>query len=427
MNFILKIVEGPNKGAEIALPEGVAVKLGKSDACDVVLADATLPEAAMTLKAAPDGVTLDGEPLEAFTVVARGATAFALGPADAAWGELKWPARETGNGERTGDENAIASDVSHLTPEEKQAPAASPREKASPQGKKKRGGCCGCLAALLLLFVVLGVLGWFFRDQAKPWLEQAKPYGETVLARISGRSGETVAPVPSGDSADAAGPDVSGDAGDAGAPPDETVARRYNLVSTNRAGRTVLVGDFATRAERLAATAEAYAAKAGVELDFADAESLRAAAAETLALVGEKELRVAAVTNRVLVLAGTATALRRTLEALAADLPKLRGVDVSGISLAARNAETASAPGDGTPYASQDAGTRALHTARLATKKNAPSLPVCGILTTPYPCLVLKSGARVMEGAPIGESVILKIEADTVTLTNSAGRFTWKP
>ena len=32
-----------------------------------------------------------------------------------------------------------------------------------------------------------------------------------------------------------------------------------------------------------------------------------------------------------------------------------------------------------------------------------------------------------MEGAPIGDSVILRIDADSVTLTNSAGRFTWKP
>ena len=43
MNFLLKIVEGPNKGAEIALVEGVAVTLGKGDDCDIVLADPTLP------------------------------------------------------------------------------------------------------------------------------------------------------------------------------------------------------------------------------------------------------------------------------------------------------------------------------------------------------------------------------------------------
>ena len=94
MSFVLRIVGGPNKGAEIALPEGVAVTLGKSDACDVVLADATLPDESLTLAAAPDGVTLDGAALEPFAVVERGATAFAVGPADKAWGELNWPEKE---------------------------------------------------------------------------------------------------------------------------------------------------------------------------------------------------------------------------------------------------------------------------------------------------------------------------------------------
>ena len=66
---------------------------------------------------------------------------------------------------------------------------------------------------------------------------------------------------------------------------------------------------------------------------------------------------------------------------------------------------------------------------RLAPKTRVPmpDLPVCGILATPYPCLVLKNGERLLEGAAIGANVIVKIEADSVTLTNSTGRFTWKP
>ena len=60
-------------------------------------------------------------------------------------------------------------------------------------------------------------------------------------------------------------------------------------------------------------------------------------------------------------------------------------------------------------------------------RKGAPVLPVCGILTTPYPCLVMRDGRRIMEGAPLGDGVIVEIGADSVTITNSAGRFTWKP
>jgi hypothetical protein len=64
---------------------------------------------------------------------------------------------------------------------------------------------------------------------------------------------------------------------------------------------------------------------------------------------------------------------------------------------------------------------------RRAAKPNEPSLPVCGILTTPYPCLVMRDGRRIMEGATVADSVIVEIGADSVTLTNSTGRFTWKP
>ena len=74
MNFLLKIVEGPNKGAEIALPEGVAVTLGKSDGCDIVLADATLPDAPLSIEATASGVTAGGEPLAPFAVKTAGAT-----------------------------------------------------------------------------------------------------------------------------------------------------------------------------------------------------------------------------------------------------------------------------------------------------------------------------------------------------------------
>ena len=72
MNFIIKIVEGPNRGAEIALPEGVAVTLGKSDACDVVLADSTLPDEPLTFAAAASRVTVGGETLEPFPGVGDG-------------------------------------------------------------------------------------------------------------------------------------------------------------------------------------------------------------------------------------------------------------------------------------------------------------------------------------------------------------------
>ena len=58
MKFLLKIVQGPNAGAEIALVEGVRVTLGSADSCDIVLADPTLPAEACAIEASADSVAL---------------------------------------------------------------------------------------------------------------------------------------------------------------------------------------------------------------------------------------------------------------------------------------------------------------------------------------------------------------------------------
>ena len=113
-----------------------------------------------------------------------------------------------------------------------------------------------------------------------------------------------------------------------------------------------------------------------------------------------------------------------------ADVPKMASVDVSGVVVA--GVEPGGAVGEAVLERADDQrdGTPEPDFSRLtpiAAAAPAPSLPVCGILTTPYPCLVLRSGARVLEGAAIGGSVVMKIEADAVTVTNAAGRFVWRP
>ena len=411
MNFLLKIVEGPNKGAEIALVEGVAVTIGQTDACDIVLADRTLGDEPIKIEATAVGVTLDGERLEPLHVALRGSTAFAVGPADAVWGTLVWPTPPR-----------VAKEEGPETPDEGRAaprpPEAPEPPTASEPPAKRRGSCLGCLVAFVLFVLVLVVLGWFFRDRACPCVEK-------VWRMASGGAGES---------------ETSGVSTNEALP---ALKARLGLAETNRHGRAVLVGNFATRAERLTATAEAYAARPGIDLDFADGESLKTAVADTLALVGETALNVKAVTNRVAVLVGTPMNLRRTLEALSADVPKLANVDVAGVVLARgvppphkapphtaspTKAAAPAAPAAPTLPAPTLPASAALVPSVVGEGTAHPAaLPVCGILTKPYPCLVLKSGARVLEGGTIGDLTILKIEADTVTVTNKMGRFTWKP
>ena len=413
MNFLLKIVEGPNKGAEIALVSGVAVTLGKGDDCDIVLADPTLPPSPVSIEASDAGVTIDGEPLVNFAVKTAGATAFAVGPSDAPWGELKWPAKAEsakteGEGRGEGDGGSREpTDAKH--DEAPASPASSPAPEEAGKPKKKRGGCCGCLVVLVVLILLLAGFAWFYRAEVKDYCD-SKGYDIRAVGNVLQRVGS---------SGTSEKPTVAEKITLA------SVAARYGLSVEEGDGTAKIAGNLKTRAERLRATAEAYEAKPGVELDLSDDESFRTAADDALFTLTEGAMKVLAATNRVLSIGGVSrspTVLARTLRALNADLPKLRNVDVAGVRFGTvPKKETADAGQEENPVVEPQA-------LRPKAKKSAtPSLPVCGILTKPYPCLVMRDGMRVLEGASLGENVILKIEADAVVVTNSAGRFTWRP
>jgi hypothetical protein len=290
---------------------------------------------------------------------------------------------------------------------EKTQDAASPREE-----KKRHGGCLGCLVALIVLLLVLAGLAWFFRDRVKEtdW-SKLDWQGFTEIFRKSGSSGVSAAPAP-----------LLGKAGLS------AIAAKYGLAFSDADDSAKISGNLATRRERLAATAEAYEAMPGVDLDITDDESFRTAAEDALFTLTEGALKVTAATNRVLAIAGgspSADALAKTLKALNADMPKLRNVDVTGVRLGVPVAGI-SAGGDA-DAARRDGGSTSLPNRKPRTANREPRIPVCGILTTPYPCLVLQNGQRVLEGATVGDSVILKIAADSVVVTNASGRFTWKP
>jgi hypothetical protein len=247
---LLKIVEGPNKGAEIALVEGVAVTLGKGEDCDIVLADPTMPDAPLSVEASADGVAVSGVPLESFSVKTFGATSFAVGPADAPWGELKWPKPEDREEERENGEESTEPPPPPTT-EPPSPPATEP-------SSRRRGGCFGCLFVLLGLLLVLIALVWLFWDALKP---RAESLWEKMYA---GRS----------DSDDA--PTVQPSGSDTRSSSLRDIAAKYALSLVESDGRAPISGNLKTRRDRLAATAEAYGAQPGVELDLSDDESLRA-------------------------------------------------------------------------------------------------------------------------------------------------------
>ncbi len=395
MGFILKIVEGPNKGAEIALVEGLCVTLGKDDACDIILADPTLPDGALQIEAAADGVSIEtpGEGrrhVEPYHVIAYGSTSLAFGPAGTPWPALVF--------DKSADETQDPAEAPTVA-----APAPEPEKTAPSQeaaGASRRRGfaflvrALGILAGLVL--VVLAILAiWAHRARLAALMPAAR--AEAARRAEASRAAEKSAAL-------------------------DALVAECSLVRAEHNGRAVLRGDFATRASRLEAVARAYDAAPGIELDFSDAESLKAAVEETLALVGESSLGVVCVTNRVAALLGKARKLRRALEALAADVPKLAGFDCSNVEIVGDSSKLKA----GETF-DEEGNIVAAPIPAEKPKAVVPTLPVCGILTSPYPCLVMKNGARILEGAPLGDGVVVKIEPDAVTITNSAGRIVWKP
>ena len=393
MSALLKIVQGPNAGAEIALPDGVEITVGTADTCDIVLADPTLPAAPMTLSATSGGVTLDGTPVEPFHVILRGSTALAVGPSDSPWSDLVWPSSSGSAGGSTTDPSPESTDSSSsgdagaspaVAPSNPSNPP-TPKDTPNPAPSKKSRLIRFLLLALALLVLLLLVV---------------------FLARACHRTSVPPAPTPA--EIEAARQQAL-----------TTFAADNDLQLDTTGPRPLLTANFTTRAERLATTAAAYSEFPGVALDFTDDETLRTAVADTLFTIGANGLGVDAVADRTAVLSGTVDtpdALSAALDALRSDVPRLTGIDTTAVTFRTPAAATI------LPSGTADRPAR-----RHVAAARPSSLPVCGILTTPYPCLVLQSGARVFPGATLGGSTVVSIAPDSVVLSNTNGTFTWKP
>lgn len=386
MKFLLKIVQGPNAGAEIALVEGVRVTLGSADACDIVLADPTLPAEACAIEASADGVVLtppgaEPERLEPLRVRSFGTTALAVGPADAPWGPLTWEAPAGGDAAAAGTDEARSSSAPEAQEEAPlreggggEAAGGSTPSGADPAPSRPRRGrrlVCLVLLLLLLFFLVLLGLRWGWHR----FLDKAAP----EMLNMAFETERTEGLLPS-------------------------IAARYSLSIFETNGTTLVRGDFETRAERLAATAELYEAQPGIALDLVDAETLRTSTADLLAAATDGAITAAGITNRVAVLVGRAldpAFLRATLEALRTDVPRLAGVDTAAVVLES-------------PVAPAGSGTRSSLAARPSS--SMPRLPLCGVVLQPYPCLVLQNGQRLAVGAQVGGYKIERIARDRITL-----------
>ena len=404
MSFLLKIVQGPNAGAEIALVEGMTLSFGRSAECDIVLGDASVADKAFELEVSgervmaimPDGKSVKLEP---YRVTLIGTSALVVGPQEGAWKPLVWP-----------------------RPEKEEAPAENDGETGAetPEGPAPKRRVSGCHLFVLSAFALLGAagyVGWKNPERAKKAAGRIRACAVRVWHDASEKMRRA-------EKAPAAAPKESL----------EAVAADCGFSVVRTGGRTVATGDFNTRVARLEATARAYAAQPGVNVDFTDAESLSSAVAELLQLVSEGTLTLARLDGRKVFLSGSVAsrrALEGVLRALGEDVPKVAGADCSGVKVGEARLAGAGkdAEGDGSAVTVYDVPKMKKNPrgGLPAAGTSSPEMPVAGILTVPYPCLVLSDGTRAMEGARFGGYVIEKIEADCVRVRHAGGTFEWRP
>ena len=426
MNFILKIVEGPMRGAEVALAEGLRVSVGSGDDCDVVIADGSLPQRAFELDVAADAVTLvrgdEPQALEQFAPFSVGTTTFAVGPADAPWPEgLAERAREErargGAGDsRSSGSSSEASDSGDSSPARTTSPsseAGSPPANEASERRRGRGCLFSATIALLIILLLAVVLCFFWPKisasfpAAEEWrvvlVEKSRAAWDWTKDVCRSLTSKCAKPLPA---IVAPGPSLA------------EIAAQHGLSLSEKDGAPLLSGNLRRRTERLAIRSLAQADDPRVRFDLTDDESLRAAADELLFVVTEGALKAVAASNRVVALEGrveTVAALEKAVRALSADVKGIERLDTAKVSVG------------GPAPAAKDGAAPSSPAKRRAAKASSPDYPIAGILTAPYPCVVLRNGLRLVEGASIGSALLVKIEADRLTLKDGGATIEWKP
>ncbi len=405
MNWLLKIVEGPLKGAEVALVDGRRVSLGSDDACDIVVGDAALAAQACELDVSGTGVTVltpDGAAtaLKPFEVRTFGTTAFAVGPVDQPWGDLVYPPPE-------------APDAPVPAPSEPSAEpeAAEPPPAEAEAAPKRRHGCLGTVLVLLLLLVGALALLHCRRASIEARWPQVARFRAEVESAVQGQWGRCFGTARAPAAPVAKGPSL----------PELAAQHGLALVETN--GVRQLAGNVRRRTERLAIRALALADDPSVQFDLTDDETLRASADELLFVVTEGALKATAASNRVVTLAGyapSAAKLERALRALAADVPGIERAETKAVQVGGP-APAGTVAAEAAPDAPKVSRPRAGQERKRAVE------PIAGILMHPYPCVVLRTGLRLAEGAQIGTATIVRIEADRLVLRDGKTEFAWRP
>lgn len=437
MSFLLKIIKGENAGLEIALAEG-KVTFGSGESCDIVLDDATLPEKAFTLDTIGDQVSLlkegeEAKAVELYTIFTAGEMEFAIGIEGKRWPKL---IREgVGKGVDVGVEEPKLEEI-----------------KADEPKKKRRGlGCFSVIVLIVLAFIGGWYLAQRYNAEVKVIVDEAKEFSYDKIDKEAVKHYYDLAKDKSVEYYAIGKDKTSGwfdklktkmpwyveEVDPSTLPPPRTledVAKDHGLTLTTEGNVTTLAGNFVKRIDKVAAMQDAYEVDSLVKLDFSDDESLRSGVEDTLLTISGGKIKAVEAKDRAVKLVGkvaTKAELVRIVTAICADVANVSSIDDSGVVVEElkKVEEEKKAVTKVEAEEKKVANVQPKEEKRKVEKKtvSSPNCPISGIITSPYPCIIMRDGSRAIEGAYVGEWLVVKIEANQVKFRKNGKEVTWRP
>ena len=468
MPKILKILTGPQEGAELELDVGIALRIGTDDSNDIVLVDAMAPAQALELVMEGDDVSVTaaaerlfagdaalpvGEKtaLPDYTILTIGSTRCAVGDTDKPWPPLRWIPLDVLLAEKTQPEQEAEKPTEENVAKSEQEETPLSREQLEKidelqsQKRAKRGRGFAMISWLLLILICAAGM-WFtgrhvwnlakpretetiIENTHKTRLEKLREKAEALnltmeededgnLTRISGNVPKTSQRTSIEQIVKYDCPHVVCEMTD-----DETLARSVKeLVWGLTEGRLKLVGLKDRVAKLMGMTNNEEEWKtivdnirhdvprlATVESDVVYADVMAAKLREALAQTGFHDVRVEILPGELQFVGYAPKESRQTFIKLVEEAVKYFPENARLSNLVKWKEENMVVDGE-EPVAPK-----------------VRQLPITGIVVHPYPCVILADGQRLGKGSMVGGYTIDDISLTEVSLSKEDEKLTWRP
>ena len=466
MPKILKILTGPQEGAELELAAGIALRIGTDDSCDIVLVDAMAPEQALELVMEGEDVSVTaaaerlfagdvalpvGEKttLPDYTILTIGSTRCAVGDADKPWPPLRWIPLDVLLAEKPQPQEEEKTEEPKQ-PEQEEAPLSREQveklDELQSQKRAKRGRGFAIISWLLLILICAAGM-WFtgrhvwnlakpretthsiVENTRKTRLEKLREKAEALnltleededgnLTRISGNVPKTSQRTSIEQIVKYDCPNVVCEMTD-----DETLARAVKeLVWGLTEGRLKLV-ELKDRTAKLMGMTNSeeewntivdnirhdVPRLAKVESDVVYADVMAAKLREALSKTGFHDVRIEILPGELQFVGFAPKESSLTFVKLVEEAVKYFPENARLSNLVKWKESNMVVDGE----------------EPVAPKMR--QLPITGIVVHPYPCVILADGQRLGKGSLVGGYTIDDISLTEVSLSREDEKLTWRP